>query len=88
MANKPQGIRVTGATEMDVTAPSKASAVERGSETTGEGFPVGSKYTAVLVQRSNDSLNHAGGEDLSRPSANTGKLPVLKAGSRKTGKVG
>ena len=71
--------------EVDVTREGHKPSVESGDVTDGEGFGVGTRYSATLRERSNKSLNRNGGP--SRPSANDGVVPAASMMDRKTGKV-
>jgi hypothetical protein len=67
------------------TPAEKSLTVEGGETSDGEGFGVGTTYTAVLNERENKSLNRNAGPE--RPSANTGKISTVTRGARKTGRV-
>lgn len=73
----------------DVTMSPNATGAEGGMTSDGEGFGVGTKFSAVLNERMNKSLNRNNGEDIVRPQANTGMIPnagISKA-SRKSGRI-
>jgi hypothetical protein len=57
----------------------------RPATSTGEGFPPGSNYSAVLVERPNKSLRNLGPE---RAESMPLPLPAYSQGQRKTGRVG
>ena len=61
-------------------------ACERGL---GEKMGVGTKYTAVLNERENKSINRNNGSDIVRADANGGMIPNagISRASRKTGRV-
>ncbi len=68
----------------DATLPGRGSPAQSGMASEGEGGGVGTKYSAVLVERPNKSLNRNAGPE--RPSANPGTIPMVTQGSRKTGR--
>lgn len=72
----------------EVTNNPNGTSTESGQQGDGEGFGVGTKYSATLNERENKSINRNNGVE--RPSANTGKIDNagIGKGSRKTGKVG
>lgn len=74
-------------TKKSVNAKNSANGAgaDSGMASDGEGFGVGSSYTAVLNERQNKSINRNNGAD--RPSANTGMVPTVSKESRKTGRV-
>lgn len=71
----------------DVTSSGNGTATEGGQQGDGEGFGVGTKYSATLNERENKSINR--NNSVERPSANTGVIPngSIGKGSRKTGRV-
>jgi hypothetical protein len=71
--------------EKEVTRSGHPLDVASGDETDGEGFGVGTRYSATLRERSNKSLNRNAGP--SRPSANTGEIPMVSQDQRKTGRI-
>lgn len=71
--------------QVDATAPGHGSPTESGQLGDGEGFGIGSKYSATLNERANKSINRNNGAD--RPSANTGMIATPGMGVRKTGRV-
>lgn len=74
--------------QKDVTNSGNPTATEGGQTTDGEGFGVGSRYSATLNERENKSINR--NNSVERPSANTSTIPngSIGKGSRKTGRVG
>lgn len=71
----------------DITNSPNATGTEKGQNTEGEGFGVGTRYNATLNERENKSINRNNSVD--RPSANPGTIPngSIGKGSRKTGRV-
>lgn len=61
------------------------SDVERGETGDGEGYGVGTRFSATLNERANKSLNRNAGP--SRPSANDGMIATPNQSVRKTGRV-
>lgn len=70
---------------VEATLPGKPGGAAGGEPTEGEGVPAGVRYTAVLTERPNKSLNRNYGPV--RPSANTGMVPTVSQGIRKTGRL-
>jgi len=71
----------------DVTASPNPGGAASGATSDGEGFGVGTRFSATLNERENKSINRNNSVD--RPSANTGMIPNagIGKGSRKTGRV-
>ncbi len=71
---------------VDVTNPGRGrGTVAVGSPSEGENIPVAAVQRTVIVERENKSLNRNQGP--TRPSANTGEIPIVRQGARKTGRV-
>lgn len=75
--------------QKDVTSSPNPKGSAGGQTSEGEGFGVGTKYSATLNERPNKSINRNNGSEIARPSANTGMIPngSIGKGSRKTGRV-
>ena len=71
--------------QIEATHSGNGSAAESGQTGDGEGFGVGSRYSATLNERENKSINRNNGDE--RPSANAGMLPTPGMSARKTGRV-
>lgn len=70
----------------NATSKANGSGAESGSPTQGEDIaPPGSRYSAVLNERANQSLLS---DEPGRPMANKGYVGSATKGSRNTGKVG
>lgn len=69
----------------DITQPGSPSGAAPRSPGEGEGFGAGNTNRAIINQRPNKSLNRNDGVE--RPSANTGRVPTVGAGVRKTGRI-
>lgn len=73
--------------KVDATNPGNGSSdTESGQMGDGEGFAPGSRHSAIILERPNKSLNRNSGPE--RPDANTGMIPTVGKGVRKTGRVG
>lgn len=70
---------------VDATRPANPSPAEGGEPTDGENTGVGTKYSAVLVERTNKSVTRNYGP--TRPSANPGTIPTVSQSVRKTGRI-
>ena len=73
----------------NITAVPNALSVEGGMPSEGEGGGVGTLYPTTLVERPNKSINRNNGDDIARPSANSGMIPngSISKATRKTGRV-
>jgi hypothetical protein len=71
----------------NITLPGGGSVAEKGRMSEGEGFPVGTRYNAILHQRERKLGGRNEGMDLGQPSANPSVLPSVDQGSRKTGRL-
>jgi hypothetical protein len=72
-------------TSLDVTRTGHPGDVASGDPTDGESSGVGTKYMAILVERTNKSNPRNQGP--TRPSANTGTIPTVAMSVRKTGQI-
>lgn len=70
---------------VDATRPANPSPAQGGEPSEGENTGVGTKYSAVLKERANKSLNRNAGPE--RPSANPGMIPTVSQSVRKTGRI-
>ena len=70
-----------------VTTSGNPTDAERGGTSEGEEFAKtpGSRYSAVINERDNKSYARNSGPE--RPSANSGTIPGVSMGKRKTGRI-
>ena len=70
---------------VDVTRGGNSAGLSGDSMTDGEGFPPGVRFSMIINERANKSLNRNSGPE--RSSANNGTIASVSMADRKTGRI-